>query len=95
MSTNVSHETIANDPIRDWNLLNEAQAVIPKLTKAQHAALFSLDGGLDKIPFITTPGCRCALQRLGLVVERQYEETLTPLGKKVRDVLRGRAADVR
>jgi len=38
----------------------------------------------DRIQGSTTPACRCALQRKGLVVNRMYAEDFTPLGREVR-----------
>lgn len=56
------------------------------LTKAQREAMRAVHPARS-IPFITTAACRCALQRLGLVVDRQYCELLTPLGEQVRQHL--------
>lgn len=61
------------------------EQIVKGLTEAQR---WSLAKGSDiTIASSTTPACRCALQRKGLVVDRQYSERLTPLGISVRTYL--------
>ena len=52
------------------------------LTKAQREALTGHNSW--RIRTTTSAPCRCALQRKGLVVDRMYAESFTPLGLAVR-----------
>lgn len=69
------------DTVRDWNLLNEAQRIIPQLSAAQRGALYGGHAGL------TT---RKALKRLGLFEQTVFQKT--ELGVKVLEILRARRA---
>ncbi len=69
--------------------MTRAQQIAKGLTRAQRWAIEKGDGFM--IAQSTGPACRCALQRNGLVIDRQYSERLTPLGLEVRKLLESKA----
>lgn len=64
--------------------------IVAELQPGQRAAMIGeaarTDEGLELRAHLH-PGRRCSLQRQGLLVDRMYSQTLTPLGISVRAAL--------
>lgn len=63
-------------------MTQDIAALAASLSEAQRWAL--LNGSLGTISPATRPATRCWFQRNGIVYDRQYSESLTPLGIAVR-----------
>lgn len=67
--------------------MTDVKKIVAELTEAQREAVSAGGPFATCIPSLTSAATRCALQRRGLVVDRMYATTLTPLGLAVRSAL--------
>lgn len=69
--------------------MSEIEAAIAGLTPPQRDVLLgeAVRQGDVLVMRVFSPATRCSLARKGILVDRQYSETLTPFGEQVRERL--------